>query len=76
MSRLKALYKESVQQQLKDDLNSPNIMAVPRLTKITLNMVMGRNRIIGVKANEESARVIPNFSQAPRPPQHLPAPRH
>jgi large subunit ribosomal protein L5 len=41
MSRLKALYNETVKQQLKDELSSPNIMAVPRITKITLNMGVG-----------------------------------
>lgn len=41
MSRLKALYNESVQQKLKDELGSPNVMAVPRVTKVTLNMGVG-----------------------------------
>ncbi|MCV6591138.1 MAG: 50S ribosomal protein L5 [Marinobacterium sp.] len=41
MSRLKALYNDSVKQQLKEELNSPNVMAVPRITKITLNMGVG-----------------------------------
>nr|WP_067290721.1 50S ribosomal protein L5 [Marinobacterium profundum] len=41
MSRLKALYKDTVRQQLKEELNAPNIMAVPRVTKITLNMGVG-----------------------------------
>ena len=41
MSRLKSLYNESVKQQLKDTLECPNVMAVPRLTKITLNMGVG-----------------------------------
>ena len=41
MSRLKALYKETVEQQLKEELNCPSVMAVPRLTKITLNMGVG-----------------------------------
>lgn len=41
MSRLKALYNESVKQQLKEELNSANVMAVPRVTKITLNMGVG-----------------------------------
>ena len=41
MSRLKALYNDSVKQQLKDELNCPSVMAVPRLTKITLNMGVG-----------------------------------
>ncbi len=41
MSRLKSLYNESVKLQLKDELECPNVMAVPRLTKITLNMGVG-----------------------------------
>ena len=41
MSRLKALYNDSVKQQLKEELQSPNVMAVPRVTKITLNMGVG-----------------------------------
>lgn len=41
MSRLKALYNDSVKQQLKEELGSPNVMAVPRITKITLNMGVG-----------------------------------
>ncbi|GGC03439.1 50S ribosomal protein L5 [Marinobacterium zhoushanense] len=41
MSRLKALYENEVKQQLKEELQSPNVMAVPRITKITLNMGVG-----------------------------------
>ena len=41
MSRLKALYNDSVKQQLKEELQSPNVMAVPRVSKITLNMGVG-----------------------------------
>ncbi|NRA18143.1 MAG: 50S ribosomal protein L5 [Oceanospirillaceae bacterium] len=41
MSRLKALYASEVKSKLKEELNSANIMAVPRLTKITLNMGVG-----------------------------------
>ncbi|MGY8871878.1 MAG: 50S ribosomal protein L5 [Pseudomonadales bacterium] len=41
MSRLKALYASEVKQKLKEDLKSPNVMAVPRITKITLNMGVG-----------------------------------
>jgi large subunit ribosomal protein L5 len=41
MSRLKALYDSQVKQSLKEELNSPNVMAVPRVTKITLNMGVG-----------------------------------
>jgi large subunit ribosomal protein L5 len=41
MSRLKSLYDSEVQLSLKEELNSPNVMAVPRITKITLNMGVG-----------------------------------
>jgi len=41
MSRLKALYDSEVKVGLKEELNSPNVMAVPRITKITLNMGVG-----------------------------------
>jgi large subunit ribosomal protein L5 len=41
MSRLKALYNDSVKLQLKEELSCPSVMAVPRLTKITLNMGVG-----------------------------------
>ena len=53
MSRLKALYNESVKQQLKDELECPNVMAVPRLTKITLNMGVGE--ALGDKKQLENA---------------------
>lgn len=41
MSRLKALYDSEAKLSLKEELNSPNVMAVPRVTKITLNMGVG-----------------------------------
>lgn len=53
MSRLKALYNDSVKQQLKDELDCPNVMAVPRLTKITLNMGVGE--ALGDKKQLENA---------------------
>jgi large subunit ribosomal protein L5 len=53
MSRLKALYENEVKQQLKDELNSPNVMAVPRVTKITLNMGVGE--ALGDKKQLENA---------------------
>ncbi|BBB27772.1 50S ribosomal protein L5 [Amphritea japonica] len=53
MSRLKSLYNESVKQQLKDELECPNVMAVPRLTKITLNMGVGE--ALGDKKQLENA---------------------
>lgn len=41
MSRLQEFYKETVVPQLKEKLELDNIMAVPRITKITLNMGVG-----------------------------------
>jgi large subunit ribosomal protein L5 len=39
--RLKALYAERLRDQLKDDLGLGNVMQVPRLDKIVLNMGVG-----------------------------------
>ena len=41
MSRLKQLYNEEIRSKLKDELNLSNVMAVPRIVKITLNMGVG-----------------------------------
>lgn len=53
MSRLKALYASELKQKLKEELNSPNIMAVPRVSKITLNMGVGE--ALGDKKQLENA---------------------
>ncbi len=41
MARLKTLYDDKIVNQLKDELQSPSVMAVPCLEKITLNMGVG-----------------------------------
>lgn len=41
MARLKKLFNEKILHELKEELNAPNVMAVPRLKKITLNMGVG-----------------------------------
>lgn len=41
MSRLKDLYKNEVIAQLQEELGYKNVMEVPRITKITLNMGVG-----------------------------------
>ncbi|NRA19217.1 MAG: 50S ribosomal protein L5 [Oceanospirillaceae bacterium] len=41
MSRLKALYASEIKDKLREELNCPSVMAVPRITKITLNMGVG-----------------------------------
>lgn len=41
MSRLKDLYKKEVIAKLQEELGYKNVMEVPRITKITLNMGVG-----------------------------------
>jgi len=41
MSRLQQFYSETVVPQLKEKLGLDNVMEVPRITKITLNMGLG-----------------------------------
>lgn len=41
MARLKKLYEQELRAKLKEQLGIDNIMAVPRITKITLNMGVG-----------------------------------
>lgn len=41
MARLKELYNSELSKKLKDELGLDNVMAVPRITKITLNMGVG-----------------------------------
>lgn len=41
MARLKTLYNEELAPKLKEQLGLDNVMAVPRITKITLNMGVG-----------------------------------
>ncbi len=53
MSRLKALYKDSVAKQLKDELSLNNVHEVPKITKITLNLGVGEG--IGDKKMIENA---------------------
>lgn len=41
MARLKNLYRDEVAAKLKEELGLKNVMEVPRITKITLNMGVG-----------------------------------
>lgn len=41
MARLKDLYEKELRAKLKEELGIDNIMAVPKITKITLNMGVG-----------------------------------
>ena len=41
MSRYKQLYDEEIRPKLKEELKLSNVMAVPRIIKITLNMGVG-----------------------------------
>lgn len=53
MSRLKALYKTDVVSALQKEFGYKNVMEVPRITKVTLNMGVGE--AIGDKKQLESA---------------------
>lgn len=53
MSRLKVLYKTDVVSALQKEFGYKNIMEVPRITKVTLNMGVGE--AIGDKKQLESA---------------------
>ena len=53
MSSLKEIYNNEIAPKLMKELNLTNVMQVPRLTKITLNMGVGE--AIGDKKTLESA---------------------
>lgn len=55
MASLKKLYNEEIAKKLKDELGLANVMEVPRITKITLNMGVGE--AIGDKKALENAVV-------------------
>ena len=44
MARLKGVYKNELVLKLKEELALENVMQVPRITKITLNMGVGGGR--------------------------------
>lgn len=41
MARLKALYNDELKQKIQGDLELKNVMEIPKITKITLNMGVG-----------------------------------
>ena len=53
MATLKEKYKSEIAAQLKEELGLENVMEVPRITKITLNMGVGE--AVGDKKVLESA---------------------
>jgi len=53
MSRLKALYKSEVVAKLQKDFGYDNVMQVPKITKVTLNMGVGEG--IGDKKQVDAA---------------------
>jgi len=59
MSNLKQVYNEQIRPKLKEELGLDNIMAVPKLVKITLNMGVGeavgdRKQLDAAVANMEA----------------------
>lgn len=53
MSRLQSIYKETIVPQLMEQLGYKNVMEVPKITKITLNMGVGE--AVGNKKVMENA---------------------
>ena len=41
MARLREVYKSEIASKLKEELGLANVMQVPKITKITLNMGVG-----------------------------------
>lgn len=41
MARLKTLYNDELKQKIQDELGLSNVMEIPKITKITLNMGVG-----------------------------------
>jgi large subunit ribosomal protein L5 len=61
MANLKKLYNEEIALKLKEELNLDNIMEVPRITKVTLNMGVGE-AIADKKALESAVRDLEKIS--------------
>lgn len=60
MARLQTLYQEKLIPQLRDSLGCNNVMQVPRITKITLNMGLGEattNKKVIENALDDMARI-------------------
>jgi len=51
MARLKTLYNDELKAKIQADLNLENVMQIPRITKITLNMGVG-----GASQDKKTAR--------------------
>lgn len=51
-------YQEQVQKELKEQFNLPNVMAVPRIEKIVINVGMGREALNNSTAISEMAEEI------------------
>lgn len=61
MANLKKLYNEEIKLKLKEELNLDNVMEVPRITKVTLNMGVGE-AIADKKALESAVRDLEKIS--------------
>lgn len=61
MASLKKLYNEEIVKKLKEELNLDNVMEVPRITKVTLNMGVGE-AIADKKALESAVRDLEKIS--------------
>lgn len=60
MARLQEYYQQTVAPQLREELKLKNVMQVPRITKITLNMGVGEavaNKKVLESATDDLARI-------------------
>ncbi len=58
MNRLKQKYNEQILPALMKELNKPNVMAVPRVTKIVVNVGIGNKEANKTKALESMAEQL------------------
>jgi large subunit ribosomal protein L5 len=62
MSRYQQLYREKLQPELKAKLGLKSVMEVPRLTKITLNMGVGKLAVADKKIVDNAIRDLTQIS--------------
>ncbi len=61
MDRLEKKYKEEVKTKLKDDLELPNVMQVPKLEKIVINMGVG-DAIANIKSLDNAVEELTSIA--------------
>jgi large subunit ribosomal protein L5 len=65
MSRLKDLYENKIKKELSDKLGIKNVMAIPRIKKIVVNVGVGRATIDAKKIEEAEVALTAITGQKP-----------